>query len=153
MGLYRDDGLAVLKNHSGRQAERVKKQLHSTFQSLGLRLTAQVNVTEANFLDVTMDLRTDAYKPYRKPNDMPVFINTQSNHPPAIIKQIPISVSKRISKLSSTVESFTNTAPMYNNALKSSGYTESLAFAGERTDQSPKRQRHRNIIWFNPPFS
>ena len=39
-------------------------------------------------MDVTFDLRTDKYYPYRKDNNQLLYINKQSNHPPTIIKQI-----------------------------------------------------------------
>ena len=43
------------------------------------------------------------------------------NHPPSIIKQIPNSVNKRISSLSSDQSSFDSSAPFYENALHHSG--------------------------------
>ena len=38
-------------------------------------------------LDVTFDLGNGKSKPYRKPNDDPLYIDRHSNHPPSIIKQ------------------------------------------------------------------
>ena len=38
-GLYKDDGLAVVKNMSGPQYEKVKKELHVLFKEFGLNLT------------------------------------------------------------------------------------------------------------------
>ena len=35
IGLYRDDGLATLKNVTGRQADRSRKTMHEIFNSLG----------------------------------------------------------------------------------------------------------------------
>ena len=37
-GLYRDDGLAVVKNMSGPQSEKVKKELQVLFKKFGLNL-------------------------------------------------------------------------------------------------------------------
>ena len=39
VGLYRDDGLAVLPNSSGFKVEKLKKQTHAFFRSMGLRVT------------------------------------------------------------------------------------------------------------------
>ena len=46
------------------------------------------------FLDVTFDVSTGKYKPYRKPNDDPLYINKHSNHPPSILRQLPTSINK-----------------------------------------------------------
>ena len=69
IGLYRDDGLAVLKSATGSESERMKKRLIKTFQDNDISITSQANIASANFLDVTLNLTTESYKPYRKPND------------------------------------------------------------------------------------
>jgi len=43
VGLYRDDGLAVMEGVSGPQAERARKDLFSIFSSYGLKITAESN--------------------------------------------------------------------------------------------------------------
>ena len=53
-----------------------------------------------NFLDVTFDLTTGKYHPYRKPNDHPVYIHKLSNHPQKIIENLPAAISKRMSDIS-----------------------------------------------------
>ena len=84
-----------------------------------------------NFLDVTFNLSTNSYQPYKKPNDRPVYINTMSNHPLNVVKALPESISKRISNISSNKEMFETSAPCYNNALSSSGYKEKLVYKAE----------------------
>lgn len=121
-GIYRDDGLAVMRNHSGPKAERTRKELIKIFKDLGLKITVETNLKLVNYLDVTLDLNTGIYKPYKKPNDTLRYVNEKSNHPPQIIKNIPKAVGKRISDLSSNKESFDDAARDYNAALKSSGY-------------------------------
>ena len=49
---------------------RLQKDL---FQSLNLRITCDFNLTQINFLDVTMKIKTAKYWPYRKPNDNPLY--------------------------------------------------------------------------------
>ena len=61
----------------------------------GLSITIQCNLKSVDFLDVTFDLYNNLYKPYRKPNDNPIYINKQSNHPPNVLKQLPKSIAKR----------------------------------------------------------
>ena len=40
-----------------------------------LSITIEINIPVVNYLDTTIDLTNDIYKPYRKPNDSPVYIN------------------------------------------------------------------------------
>ena len=151
VGLYRDDGLAVLKNASGHQADKVRKDTIRIFKDLGLDITIQVNLKIVNFLDVTFNLHDGTFQPYYKPNETPMYINVKSNHPPNIIKQLPSTINKRLNELSSNEEVFKKSAPFYNQALKASGYKETLKY--NETSYRSKRTRSRNIIWFNPPYS
>ena len=120
---------------------------------MGLNLTIQTNLKIANFLDVTFNLLDGTYKPYKKPNDNPLYININSNHPSNIIKQIPTIISKRISEISSSEEIFKNAAPYYEDALKASGYEQKLSYQPETLNGGTRRNSSRKIIWFNPPFS
>ena len=155
VGLYRDDGLAVIYNTSPSEMERLKKRLCTTFASeFGLKITADANLSVVNYLDVTLNLKDNMFKPYRKPGDDPVYVNTESNHPPTIFKELPNSVNKRLSMLSDSEKSFNDTIPTYQQALSKSGYKHNLKFKNSQTTQnSDKKQRKRNIIWFNPPYS
>ena len=42
---------------------------------------------------------------------------------------------------------------IYENALKSSGYAETLTYNHHKPSTRTKRNRQRNIIWYNPPYS
>ena len=95
----------------------------------------------------------DIYKPYKKPNDRLLYIKKSSNHPPQIINQPPKIISDRLSRNSSNKEVFNTSKGEYEEALKRSDYSNiSLSFHQSSTSHV-KRQRHRNIIWFNPPYS
>jgi hypothetical protein len=153
VGLYRDDGLAVIRKCSGTQADRMRKQITQIFKSSGLKITVMTNLKTVNFLDATLDLRSGTHKPYIKPNDNPMYINVQSNHPPEIIKHIPEAVGERISTLSSSDEIFKAAAPRYNEALKSSGFSETITYTKEKTGKVKKNKRTRKVTWFNPPYS
>ena len=106
-----------------------------------------------SYLDVTFNLTNGHYCPYRKPNNLPQYINIKSNHPPNIIKQLPASINRRISDNSCNEHEFNKAKPVYDDALKSSGYTEMLSSNKHRHPVRPRRNRQRNIIWYNPPFS
>ena len=113
-------------------------------------ITAECNLAITDFLDVTFDLKSGTYYPYRKQNNEILYIHKQSNHPPSIIKQIPSMISKRISDISCDSDHFNKAAPDYNTALKKSGFNESIKYSPSQLKQ---RNRKRQIIWFNPPYS
>ena len=76
IGLYRDDGLAVFKNMSARSLDKAGKDFSKILGELGLQMTAQSNLKIVNYLDVTLNLTTAKYYPYRKPG---IVNRTQSN--------------------------------------------------------------------------
>ena len=92
IGLYRDDGLAVFKNISGPESERIKKNFQSLFKKYGLEIIIECNKKVVDYLDVTFHLKDGTYKPYHKPDHKISYINVQSNHPPNIIKQLPKTI-------------------------------------------------------------
>ena len=63
-------------------------------------------------------------------------------------------ISRRLSNLSYDEEIFNKAKIIYEKALKESGYNENLIFDKTNHDvEIPRRNRKRNIIWYNPPFS
>ena len=105
-------------------------------------------------MDITLDLSNGKFTPFRKPNNQPQYVNSHSNHPPSIIKQIPKSINKRLSSLSSDQQSFDECKAVYENALKQSDYIFPLHYSNHDSTNPPstnKRKRQRNIIWYNPP--
>ena len=155
VGLYRDDGLALLKNTTGRLADRSRNDLIKLFEEFGLKITTQTNQKTTNFLDITLNLNDGKFHPYHKPNNRPLYVHSHSNHPPSIIKEIPSIINKRISQLSSDQSSFQSAAPIYEEALRRSKYQPNLQYLDTDlpTQSTNRRKRQRNIIWFNPPFS
>ena len=127
IGLYRDDGLAVCRL-SHRQAELAKKKICRIFKENGFNITAQANIKKVNFLDINMDLESGIYKPYMKPNDLPIYVHKDSNHPKGILENIPHSVNRRLSSISSNQQVFDLGSPPYQEALRKSGYDFKLHF-------------------------
>ena len=80
----------------GHNADKLK-----ILKNPGLNITVDTNLKKENYLDVTLNLDEKLYKPYKKPNDEPQYINKLSNHPPPITRNIPTSIGKRISCISS----------------------------------------------------
>ena len=97
VGLYRDGGLSVLRNLSGPETERLRKNVVKIFKDCGLSITSKTNLKIVDYLDVTFDLQNDSYKPYRKRDNLPVYIHKHSNHPPTILNELPKTIAKRIS--------------------------------------------------------
>ena len=152
MGLYRDDGLA-LSNLTPRDTENAKKDICNMFSRYNLSITIEANLKVVSFLDVQLDLERDIYRPFIKPNDKPNYVNSQSNHPPGIIKNIPISINKRLSNISANKEVFDQAATVYQADLNSKGYKHQLRFEPSIQATSTRKNRSRRISWFNPPFS
>ena len=143
VGLYRDDGLAIVKGKNGRLADIVRKKLHAIFQQIGLKITAQVNHQKVKFLDITLDISNGKFTPFRKPNNQPQYVNNHSNHPPSIIKQIPKSINKRLSSLSSDQQSFDECKAVYENALKQSDYIFPLHYSNHDFTNPPSTNKRR----------
>ena len=96
----------------------MKKRQIKTFQDSGISITSQTNITSANFLDITLDLTTESYKPYIKPIDQPLYIYKYSSRPRSIIEALPDAISKSISEISSTKKDFEEATPIYIEAMK-----------------------------------
>ena len=105
------------------------------------------------FLDVELNLTDDTYKPYIKPNDKPLYVNKNSNHPPSVIKNIPAAINRRLSALSSNEEMFQSVVNTYQEALKNAGYEYKLSYQPNQPTKVKPRSRRRNILWFNPPWA
>lgn len=150
IGLYRDDGLAVF-DKPPRDIECIKKDLCTTFNKYDLKITIEANKKIVDFLDVTLDLDNNTYRPYNKPNNVPLYVHCKSNHPPSIIKNIPASINRRLSEISSDEQVFNQAAPVYQNALRKSGYNYELKYQPS-VQGNRHRCRHRKVTWYNPPF-
>ena len=58
---------------------------------------AEANKKSVDFLDVTLDIPSESYKPYLKPGAVPKYIHVDSDHPPSVIRAIPKGVNSRFS--------------------------------------------------------
>ena len=103
---------------------------------------------------MTLDITTGKYWPFKKANNELQYVHSGSNHPPSILKQLPHSITNRIATLSCNAEEFEKALPEYKRALEKSGFKQPTT-PTLPTDQTArnKRQRKRNVIWFNPPYN
>ena len=118
---------------------------------------------QKRFGTIALDLKSNKFFPYHKPNNHPLYINNQSNHPPSIKKHLLGMINNRITKLSHDQNSFNQTSPLYIEALKNSGFTVNIKYNEpasvelknnkQRNKCKNKSKRKRNIIWFNLPYN
>ena len=122
IGLYRDNGLAILKNTSCPEAEKLKKKFQKIFKEKDLDIIIQCNLKITNYLDITLNLNDGSYRLYRKLKEETNYIHIKSDHPPSIIEEIPRSIEKRLSILSSSKDIFQESAIYYKKCLRNSRY-------------------------------
>ena len=121
IGLYRDDGLLVLRNCNGQQVDKIGKTLTKKFKEMDFRVDITPNIKIANFLDVSFNLMNNSFENYIKPNTRVTYINCKSNHPKAVFKALPKSINARLSQNSSNESLFNKHKDKYEIALRQSG--------------------------------
>ena len=127
-GIYRDDGLGISKLPKREIEHTLKPKLIKMFNDLDLKITVECNLKVVQFLNITLDLNKDRYFVFRKENNEINYIHSKSNHPPNIIKDIPLSINRMLNQLSSDKDMFNNEAPKYQEALNNNGYKHELKF-------------------------
>ena len=160
-GLYRDDGLGILRNTSGPEADQKRKSIIKIFKECGLSITCEINKKIVDFLDLRFNLNDKTYEPYRKLSNEPIYINKQSNHPPNIIADIPKAISKRLTNISCNKNVFDRNVGIYQAALKNSGFDGKITYNDQseqannvKTEEANQaRKRKCAVIWYNPPYS
>ena len=111
-----------------RQAQKEAEHIVRIFKKYNLSLTIEANLKQVNFLDVTLDLANDCYKAFCKVNHTPEYVHTDSNHPPSVLKQIPVTVEKRISNLCLSQEMFDECKGTYQDALHRWGHKYNIRY-------------------------
>ena len=82
-----------------------------------------------------------------------MYVHRLSNHPPALLKNIPQNINKRLTNISSTEQVFTEATAPYQQALEESGYDHKLKFDPQARRATKKsKARKRKITWYNPPW-
>ena len=164
IGLY-------ITNSDGLKCSSVQKNIIRVFKFLEFKTEISTNIKIANYLDVTLDLSNNSYRPFLKTNQCPSYINVNSNHPSSIIKQVPKAVNTRIKRLSSNKNVFHENGKMYIETLRNSDFKEGVNYIEpkkikpnnnlhkdkETTDYCKikvncHKNRKRKIIWFNTPL-
>ena len=63
MGLYRDDGLIVLRNCTKRTADIKRKEVIKIFKCIGFDIKIDINLRTVDFLDDILDLPSNTFRP------------------------------------------------------------------------------------------
>ena len=153
IGLYRDDGLAIINVKNNQELERIKKQTIKIFKDIGFKITIDIGATSCNFLDIALDIANNEYKPYHKEKLKIKYIDQNSNHPYIIKKNLPTMIQNRIIKLSKNEKIFNESVSIYQEALTKSNFKHKLKYTEDKNTKCKKtRNRKRKVIFFNPPF-
>ena len=101
------------------------------FMVFGFKIEVPSNNKIVNFLDVTLNLSDNTYKPFLKTDQYPSYINVNLNHTNNIIKQVPKAVKLRINNLSTNEKIFQESSKIYKDSLKNSGFREEFKYQKE----------------------
>ena len=71
VGLYRDEGLAVIHQANGSKMDRIRKDIIALFKSEALSITIDTNSIETDFLDISFLLEMDKFFRYKKAEQHP----------------------------------------------------------------------------------
>ena len=112
-----------------------------------MKITIQFNLKIVDYLDVTFNLTDSSYRPFNKTNNEINSIHKQTIKPPSsIIKQLPLSVERRLSKLYLNVKIFNHCIPTHQEALLKVGYNHKLTFQEQEQKKYDSQKRKRQII-------
>ena len=74
--------MRVVKNKSGLETEKLKKNIQKIFKEKQLDIFIQCNMKLVSDLDVTLNLNNSNYKRYQKPDNVILYIHKDSNQSP-----------------------------------------------------------------------
>ena len=122
MGLYRDDRVPAIETASDPILDKMRENIIALFKEEGPTITYDTNLTETDFVDVTFSLETSKFFPFKKPNNVPLYINVKANHRSTILKDLSKMINKRLSELSCNKGEFDKAKLLYEKSLQESGY-------------------------------
>ena len=138
----------LLRTLMGNIQKKHKKVIQNIFKDLQIIIRCKI----VDNLDVTLNLNDGVYRPFHKSNRETTYIHVESGHPSQIIKNIPRPIQKRLSRLSSTKDTFEKSKDYYEQPLQQCAYNERSNYK-EENDEINKKSRKRNMLWFNSLYS
>ena len=85
VGIYRDDCLISVPNNNRSLTSKIQKKVIRAFKYMELKIEVISKCEIINYLNVTLNLNDNSYKPFSKTNSVPTYINVCSNHSKPII--------------------------------------------------------------------
>ena len=111
------------------------------------------SLKQVDFLDITLNLESSEYEPFRKKDNLPVYVHKGSNHPPNLTANIPKMIERMISDNSSSEAIFNKHKEIYADALRRSGYDGKMEYVPERKVRKKKKIRWPVVFYFNPAYN
>ena len=125
--------------------EKLKQKIIIAFAEHGLKINNCINLKTVNFLYDTFDLEKNIFKPYRNSRDRPIYVKSESNHPPKIIKNIPRGIEQRLDQNTFNEEFFSQAISDYQHDLEGVATSTSLAIPSLTHNQlHPLVRRNEN---------
>ena len=81
MGYCRDDGLPILRCTNGQKTDKTRKNIIEILENFEFQINIVTNLKEAKFLDVTFNITSGTFHPYKKPSDKLFYPHTSSGLP------------------------------------------------------------------------
>ena len=127
--------------------EKLRQSIVEIFAEQKLAITIEINLKRVDYLDVTLDLDTGLFQPYRKPGDRPLYVTAHSNHPPLILKNLPLGIERRLSDNSANEQVFNEAIPVYQAELERCGFSHQLKFNPRKEGaQRKSRKKENNLV-------
>ena len=108
------------------------------------------NITCTDFFELLLNLKTESYQPFRKPNNDPIHIDINSNDPLQILKQLPLV--KDYPKYRRQKKYMINGKRSTKESLNNSCFYKNLIYHQDnrKKNKHKKIKKHqRKSIWFN----
>ena len=130
-------------------AENTAKALHKVFNKWGFKITIDAGLTQTDFLDIDLNLTNKIYIPFRRPNSDILYVSDQSNHPNQILKQLPITINKRLNSLSSNQKPFDCLKHNYQTSLESANHKFNLT---HQKSNKRTKSKEKEILFISTHF-
>ena len=130
--------------------DRIMRYIIALFKSKILFIAIDTNVIETNILDVSFNIEMKKMFSYRKPNNTPHHIHSESHHPPSIAEQLLSMTNWHIGNLSCDKNEFSKSKSLYESALKNNGFNYRMKI--EAPVENTTWSKNRKVIWTNPPY-
>ena len=138
-GLYRDDGLGILRNTSGPEADRKHESIIKIFKEFWLSITCEVNKKIVDFLDVRFNLNQQTLQEanqWTRLHQHTIKPSTKHN-----------SISKRLTNISCNKNVFDRNVDIYQTALKNSDFDRKITY-NNQSEQASNVNTNVNVLFF-----